>query len=391
LRALALAAVVALFAYVSIRGANRGNDFKYFYGAARLLWTGGHLRVDSQPRYLITLHVMLAPLASRSIATAAVVWAALSFAAVGSLPFALERLTGISPRRQLLAWAAAGPFFVDALILGQSDPINFALVAWGLVAVKGGRGFAGASLIGLAGAIKFLPAVHWLTALSRDRSRGVVLGIAASIVAAFALVATAVGPDEALQGFQEQVRRISEREKPWHLVARGGDLRPNNESLPIVLARTLGDMPEAYRFKQVFVLARWPLSLIWAAWGTVLVALAVAWLATARESAGLDPERALMGMFALSSVVMLAATPICWHHYFLWTMPACLFLLMIGRPGVVAGYAALSLLGSASQTMRGAGWHMILALGLFAMVAWEIHRSARATIAGRPDAAHPRA
>ncbi len=32
-------------------------------------------------------------------------------------------------------------------------------------------------------------------------------------------------------------------EKPWHLVARGTDLRPNNESLPIVLARTFSAMP----------------------------------------------------------------------------------------------------------------------------------------------------
>jgi alpha-1,2-mannosyltransferase len=372
LRVLAVAAIVGLFAYVVIRGTNRGNDFKYFYGAARLLWKGGHLRVDSQPRYPITLHVLLAPLASRSIGTAATAWALISFTAVGSLPLALTRLTGVRPRKQLLAWAAVAPFFIDALSLGQSDPINFALVAWGLVAVKEGRGFAGSLLIGMAGLIKILPAVHWATALTRSRASGVFAGIAATVIGGFALVALAVGPEEAIRGFQDQAAWISRNEKPWHLVARGGDLRPNNESLPIVLARTFGAMPEEYRPRSALVVSRLPLGLIWAAWGAVLLGLAMAWLASARVSSRLDGERALTGIFALSSIAMLAATPICWHHYFLWTMPACLFL--IHRPGIVGGYALLSLAGSASQMARGAGWHMMLAMGLSAMVAWEIGR-----------------
>lgn len=375
LRTLAVAAMMALFAYVAIRGANRGNDFKYFYGAARLLWKGGHLRVDSQPRYPITLHVLLAPLAGRSIATAATVWAAISFAAVGSLPWALSRLTGVSPRRQLLAWAAVAPFFIDALILGQSDPINFALVAWGLLAVKEGRGFVGTALIGLAGMIKILPAAHWATALTRSRSIGVFAGIAATIVAGFGVVASAVGPEEAIRGFQDQADWIGSHEKPWHLVARGGDLRSNNESLPIVLARTFGAMPEAYRPRDALVLARLPLGWIWGAWGTILVGLATIWAASARAASRLDPTRGMTGMFALSSILMLTASPICWHHYFLWTMPACLFLAH--RPKLVAGYAVISLIGSASQVARGAGWHMILALGLFAIVARDVHRAAR--------------
>ncbi len=318
--------------------------------------------------------MLLAPLASRSIATAASVWALLSFAAVGSLPWVLSRLTGVSPRRQLLAWAAVAPFFIDALILGQGDPINFALVAWGLVAVKEGRGFVGAGLIGMAGLIKILPAVHWATALTRSRSPGVFAGIAATIVGGFTIVALAVGPEEAIRGFEDQARRISDHEKPWHLVARGGDLRPNNESLPIVLARTFGAMPEAYRPRDALVVARLPLGLLWAVWGTVLVGLAVAWAVAARASDRLEPGRGLTGMFALSSIGMLVATPICWHHYFLWTMPACLFLAH--RPRLVAGYAVLSLVGSAVPMARGVGWHMMLALVLYALVAWEIVRSA---------------
>ena len=239
----------------------------------------------------------------------------------------------------------------------------------------------------MAGLIKILPVVHWATALTRSRSLGVFAGIAATIVAGFGLVALAVGPEEAIRGFQDQAEWISRNEKPWHLVARGGDLRPNNESLPIVLARTFGAMPEEHRPRNALVIARLPARPDLGGVGDGSIAVALTWLASARAAGRLDPSRALTGMFALSSIAMLAATPICWHHYFLWTMPACLFL--IGRPGIVAGYAVLSLAGSASQTMRGVGWHMMLAMGLFAMVAWEIRRSTR--VEGRPDAAHPRA
>ncbi len=105
---------------------------------------------------------------------------------------------GVSPRRQLLAFGRPfAPFFLDALILGQSDPINFALVAWGLLAVEGGaREFVGSGLIGMAGDDQD-PAGRPLgdgprpLAIDSASSRG----SRATIVAGFALVAVAgVGP-----------------------------------------------------------------------------------------------------------------------------------------------------------------------------------------------------
>ena len=175
------ALLIGFVAYVVHRGTRRGSDFKYVYGAARYVWTTGALNVRAQPRYPITFHVMLAPLAALPLRDAVAVWAVLSVLAVAALPALIHRLTKIEPRCQLPAWALTAPFFIDALVLGQSDPINLLLVAAGLVSVTKGRGAIGMGLIGLAGLIKFLPLLHWASVLSRRRSIDVLVGVALTL------------------------------------------------------------------------------------------------------------------------------------------------------------------------------------------------------------------
>lgn len=374
-RSIALAAMLALVAYAAYRGEHRGNDFKYPYRAAELLRQTGGLRVDAQPRYPITLHAMMAPLTRLPIGQAAAIWAFASVAAVATLPRAFDRLAGISPRRQVPAWLLAGPFFIDAVGLGQGDPINIALVAWGIVAAKEGKTFIASSMIGVAGLIKILPLAHWGTVLSRRRTMGVFLGIAATLGGGFGLVGVAVGPRAAFAGFREQARWIAENEKPWHLVARGGDLRVNNESLPIALARTFGAMPDRSSFRGAWNLERLPLDLIWTTWGLVLGTLVAAFLATIRAAGRIEPGRGWLAMFALGSIVMLASTPICWHHYFLWTLPATVFLA--DRRRLVLGLAALSIVVTAIPPLRGLGCHMAMAIGIGVLVILDVRREAR--------------
>src|SRR4051794_19718246 len=97
-------ALVVFFGYIVHRGAHRGNDFKYPYLAAQALWRTGRLHVWAQPRYPVTWHVFLAPLAALPLSLAAAAWAALSFVAVAALPSTLERLSGLTPRQQIPAW-----------------------------------------------------------------------------------------------------------------------------------------------------------------------------------------------------------------------------------------------------------------------------------------------
>lgn len=379
------AVVLALFfAYVVARGAQRGNDFKYPYLASQAYWKTSRLHVQAQPRYPISFHILLSPLASLPIGLAATVWAAVSFAAVAALPRVIEQLTGLGPRGQLLSWVVVLPCVVDALVLGQSDPINLFLVASALLAVRGGSSVRGVWLVGLAGMIKILPLVHWATVVSRTRSRGVWVGMLLTIGFALGLVVAAVGWESAWSGALQQWSWVANHEKPWHLVARGSDLRANNESLPIVLARTLGDLGPATP-RHSLRLGLLPLEVVWMTWGAILGILALTWLACAWASRTVAPERAWLGMFSLSSVVMLASTPICWHHYFLWLLPATLYLA--DRRRLLWGAAAVSAVGTAFPAARGVGLHALLSLGLFAVIALDLLRQARRT---RPDVDGPR-
>ena len=67
---------------------------------------------------------------------------------------------------------------------------------------------------------------------------------------------------------------------------------------------------------------------------------------------------------------MLAVTPICWNHYFLWTLPAALFL--IHRPRLLLTAAVLSLAFTLWPPARAAGGHMVMALGLFGLVVHDL-------------------
>ena len=167
-----------------------------------VLATTGGLNVGRHARYPITFHVILAPLAALPLGVAVAIWAGLSMMAVGALPAILHGLTGIAPRRQLVAWALAAPFFADALVLGQSDPINLFLVACGLLAARKERGITAAALIGLAGLIKLLPLLHWATLLSRRRSWDVWLGMALLGALGIGSLVAVVGWEPALDGMQ---------------------------------------------------------------------------------------------------------------------------------------------------------------------------------------------
>jgi len=359
----------AFLAYVAQRGARRASDFKYVYGAARFIWTTGALNVRAQARYPVTFHVLLAPLAALPLGAAVAVWAVLSMAAVAALPAVLHRLTQIEPRHQLPAWALTAPFFIDALVLGQSDPVNLLLVAAGLFSARKGRGAIGMGLIGLAGLIKFLPLLHWATGVARRRSRDVWLGMALTCAFGLGILVAAVGWNDAVDGIGKQVELLRGWDSPRGIIERGADLRPNNESIPMVLVRFCGGS------RQVADAAstnRLPLRTILAIWYGALAALAGAWLCALVPAERVPPERGWLAMFALTSIVMLASTPICWNHYFLWTMPAALFLLH--RPKLLIMLALLSLGITMWPAARSLGCHILMAIGLFVVVIHDLRR-----------------
>src|SRR5262249_49947313 len=129
--------------------------------------------------------------------------------------------------------------------------------------------------------------------------------------------------------------------------------------------RTFGDLDPTLT-RNAVSLACLPLSAIWAIWLAVLIAMASAWAWCALAARRAPPDRAWLAMFALTAVVMLMATPIAWPHYFMWLLPATLFLNY--RPRLLLAVAALGQLGMMIPVLRGLGVHTVIALVLFVMV-----------------------
>ena len=373
-RALILVVIIAVpvLSYSVLRGATYHNDFKGPYRVARTFWQTGKLDIAGQNRYPPTVRVLLAPLAALPIPVAAAVWALGSLVAILSVPGLLERLSDVPVREQALAWLATLPLVIDALIMGQSDPINLFLVTAGLVLAREARPVLGAGLIGLAGMIKVLPLAFWWVLVVRRRLWGAVAGAILTLVASVVLLTGLAGWGKGLHSIVEWHKSLVETEGPWALVARDDSLRENNESLPVVLARTFGDLdPDLTR--NAVPLAHLPLRLIWVLWMAILAVMAATWLACAWRTRRAEHGQMWLGMFGLTAALMLAATPIAWPHYFMWFLPAAVFLSHRSRVLVFA--AILGSLGMMIPTLRGLGCHMLLALLFFAMVAYDLLRS----------------
>jgi alpha-1,2-mannosyltransferase len=361
--------VLAILSYTIVRGASYSNDFKNPYRVARVFWQTGRLDIKSEPRYPPTVRVLLAPLAALPIATAATLWAVASLAAIAALPRLFTQLSGIPARAQALAWLAVLTFVIDAVVLGQSDPINLLLVTSGLVLARQGRAVLGAGLIGLAGMIKVLPLAFWSVVAARRRVRDVLIGAGLTALVSVGLLTGFAGGRAGIESLVEWSAGLGAGEGPWGLIRERNSLRANNESLPVVLARTFGALDPELSPHTISV-ARLPLRVIWGVWLVILAAMAVTWIACAGGARRAPPDRAWLGMYALTAVLMLALTHIAWPHYFVWLLPAALFLSHRAR--VLLTVAALGQLGMMIDTLRGLGCHMWLALALFVLVAHDL-------------------
>jgi alpha-1,2-mannosyltransferase len=373
--AIALAVLAAVVVTYSIlRGATGTSDFKNPYRVARIFWDTGTLDIRGEPRYPPTIRVLMAPLAALPLGLAAAIWTLASLGAVATLPRALERLGGGSLREQALPWVAVLTFVLDAFALGQMEPVNLCLVGWGLVLARESRAVAGAGLIGLAGMIKVLPVAFWGVLVARRRVGGAAAGAALTLVAGVALLTAAAGWAAGMHSIAEWVTVLREREGAWGLIATHNSLRENNEALPVVLARTFGDLdPQLTR--NAVSLTRLPLPVVWAIWLAVLAAMAVTWVVCAWGARRIAADRAWLGLFALTAVVMLAASHIAWPHYFMWLLPATVFLAR--RRRLLWTVAAVGQLGMMVPVLRGLGCHMAIALVLFALVARDLLADAR--------------
>jgi hypothetical protein len=365
-RALLAAAAAVVLAYSIARGATLTSDFKNPYRVARIFWQTGILDIRGEPRYPPTIRVLLAPLAALPIGVAAAIWSVLSMAAIARVPDAIERLCGLALRQQALPWLAILPYVLDAFALGQAEPVNLFLVSAGLALARGARPIGGAGLIGLAGMIKVLPVVFWAVLVARRRVVAAIGGVLITAGASALLLGLFAGWGPGLGSVVEWVSVLHEQEGPWGLVATGNSLRENNEALPVVMARTFGDLDPQLTRNAVSI-SHVPLRMIWGLWLIILAAMLLTWLVCAWRARSAPPDEGWLGVFALTAIVMLMASPVVWPHYFLWLLPATLFLAPRAR--LLLTVAAIGQIGMMSAILRGMGVHTAIALALFVFVA----------------------
>ncbi len=371
LRVLGLLLFLGLGVRCGLKAHEGSYDFDGFHRAAEhVLAQHRVLDAENVARYLPHFQVLHVPFALLPVAAAGVLWYLLSVAALVATPRELERLSGVAPRAQWPAWFVAAPYVIDNLALGQSGPVLLWATLAGVNACRGAAPVRGGALLGLAALFKVpvvaLAAPALLLGGVRRGARTLV-GIAAALCVTSAALVAFVGVDDAAESTARWVETIRTKQSPQGMVEQDQSLRSNNQSLPITLARTFGDLG-GVRVKSAVRLARRPLPEIWrVAWVTVAL-LAVLGLAVVKvaERRGFDREAWLV-VFSLAALGMLFVSPLVWTHYFMWALPALLALRAAPRKLVVAG--CISIAGLAVPPARALGVHLLLAIVLYVAVA----------------------
>jgi len=365
---LALAAVVVL----SIgwdRSQSRGNDFDNFHDAAVSVWREGALLLDkSTLRYPPTFQVSLSPLGAFSLPVASALWLALNVAALACLPFAFARLSGTPPARQGFAWFLVAPFVVSNVTLGQSGPLLVALATLGMLAAAAGRPVAGGFALAWAGLLKVFPGALVAVPFVLGRARGVLLGTLLAFGVAGLWVSAAIGPRAGLDDFGRWIQEVRHEQTPRQLFEVGRSLRYNNQGLAVTLIRSLSvdwnPRPQIAAKGSLQVLAL-PVPVVWGLYYAIVAALAATLVACSLRARRRPTRRAFLGLQALAIPAMLALSPIVWTHYFLWWLPAAVYLA--DRTRLLAALGTVSLLGIFWVPARALGLHMAITLVLFAL------------------------
>ncbi len=369
-------------------------DFHHFYLDAAYVWEHGRLNPDldgpdrlSQrqlPFYLPVVSLALAPIAAFGPHLAAGLWACGQGAAVW---VSLSILWGWLARRPMEAAERVRRFLILLLISAPAifealrfNQLSFFVLALGLLAFETARRGAVRAALFVAGAatLKLLPALLglWLVATRRWWS--------AALSGVFAIVLAVVpclimwGPAETLRAHREWLAHNTQGGAAGGLAdTRGFDHFHDhrNQSFTAVAARWLaldhparGGLPvtgglsmrAALRIGQALTLL------------ALVGALAAMWrLGARRGGLALIDQR----IFAAAMLLAIALAPLLRQYYLVWAMPALFAIAAESRGGRLArsGLVMLVIWSAGmlcwlSPTMRAAGAHLAMSLGMLAVL-----------------------
>ena len=355
------------------------SDFDTFHKAGQMFWDDGRLRDDdSGPavRYPPTFSLLMAPFGALPLAVACALWSLLSVLAAASLPRIFEKLLGVPPREQWLAWLTVMPFVVGIVLLGQNGLILLWMASMGLLLAREGRSILGGHMLFVATLLKVIPAPLLAIPILLRRIRGTVLGVAGTAAVAAVIFTVTLGSDDASESVEGWWARSRTENTPWAIIEAGHALRYKNQGLAVTLARTLGYVDPGRARGAVRLMTLPDLatkSLYWALAGTI----GLTWMLCLWRSRRIPPRQAWGRMLALTFIAMLAASPIVWTHYFVWLLPA--LVAVQNRRRLMPWILALSTAALLIREARALGAHMILALVLFVLIAGDLLRSEEVT------------
>lgn len=355
------------------RAVNGSSDFDGFHQWVVEMWRVREIPHETR-RYPPSFLAILSPLGALPLELAATTWMLANLLALLRLPTTFERLTGVPRREQWPAWLALTPLVVDNLLLAQSGPLLLWIVSEGLWLARQRRAFFAGVLLATATGIKLLPGAFWAVLAARRRGATALPGALLTGTLAVGVLVVIVGPAETAHGWARWWSELrSSHATPQAMIETGSALRFNNQALPIVLARTLSHLEPQPR--GAVELAGLPVpTVLWIyraiVAGLVLVGLACAW--RIRN----DDERSWGELYALVAIGILISVPLVWTHYFLWVAPA--LIVLCRRWALVLLWGLLFALLLTSRSCRGLGAHMLLAIGLYGIVALQVARRARA-------------
>lgn len=370
---LTLVAASALIAITIRRAVTGSGDIDKFHEAGRYLWDHRAVIQGSDiNRYPPPFHALMALLGWAPLGLVAFVRTALSLILLWDLPRRFERLAGIPLRRQWPAWLVAAPFLLDNLFLGQQGALLLWLVTVGTLCAQRGRPILGGALISSAMWIKVLPIGFLAIPIILGRQWKSLIGVVVSTLLLFGLLFLFTGVREGLAEGPRWWRLVRTDYSPQSMIDQRLALRYNNQSVPIVLARTFGDV-HAPDYRGAVRIASWPLPVIWAMHRALLAVLAAVVLVTLwRGSRDRADPRYWLGTYGMIAIAMMTISPLAWTYYFFWLLPGCLFLSH--RRRLLWALFAASALALTSGYARGIGAHMIIGLIIFACCAVDLWR-----------------
>ena len=248
-------------------------------------------------------------------------------------------------------------------------------VTVGLLWARDRMAVRGGMLLAAAAFAKIVPGLFLLIPAVFGRLKGTAIGLTLSILLTVAALGAAFGFRESADWTGKWISHVADQHTGERMLDQRRALQYNNQTLLASLARTFGD------FHPIAVpgstsLANLPIRVISRANMAIQLILLAAGIVAVIYARRLPAESAWAALYALIALLILLLSPLVWTHYFLWWLPALVYLSKRKRKRLFVAFGVTAAAALSSATLRGLGAHLLLTLVLYVLVLHSIFKSA---------------